>query len=161
MRIQVAFINKSTVVTDAELTPIVTALQKQVDHDFRPTWGVAAALVQVPKGGEIPLNHAWIGIFDDSDQAGALGYHDLTPQGFPAGKDETLSFRGHVTEPFSLAAGGYASYVDLRNLGAGWQQVDAAEAGVPGQRPVGFPPGSRRARRARVWDNDVQVSEPA
>jgi hypothetical protein len=242
MRIQVAFINKSTVVTDATLTPIVSALQKQVDAHFRPTWGVAAAIVQVPKGGEVPLDHAWIGVFDDSDQAGALGYHDLTPQGFPvgkvfaktdqeygaslsvtcshellemlgdpyinltaidpvdqrlyaveasdaveadelgytiegiqvsdfvlpqyfdpqrAGRGEKLSFRGHVTEPFSLAPGGYASYVDLRDVSAGWQQVDAATAGVPGQRPVGFPPGSRRIRRARAWENDLQFSEPA
>jgi len=194
MRIQVAIVNESTVCTDEEVAEIVKALQQQVDRDFRPTWGIAAALTAVPKG-QAPAADSWVlGVFDDSDQAGALGYHDLTPQLHPvgkvfaatdkkydaavsvtcshellemlgdpyvntsaldpktgrlyayessdaveadglgyeidgvlvsdfvlpqyfdpqhAGKGQSLSFKNNITEPFSLAKGGYMSYIDL------------------------------------------------
>lgn len=86
MRIQVAIVNESSVCTDDEVAKITAALQHQVDHDFRPTWGIAAELTAVPKG-QAPLASAWVlGVLDDADQAGALGYHDLTPQLHPVGK---------------------------------------------------------------------------
>jgi hypothetical protein len=86
MRIQVAITNESSVCTDEEIAKITAALQRQVDHDFRPTWGIAAELTAVPKG-QAPSASAWVlGVFDDSDQPGALGYHDLTPQLHPVGK---------------------------------------------------------------------------
>lgn len=238
-RLQVVFINKSTVVQDDQITAIVSALQKQVDHDFRPTWGMAAQLSQLPAGSNPPADQFWVGIFDDSDQAGALGYHDLTPAGMPVSKvfaktdldvgaelsvtcshevlemlgdpdinltafdsktgreyayenadaveadglgyeidgikvsdfvlrpfftrhrakgHATLSFCEHVSEPFSLAPGGYLSYIDLNNPQAGWQQVTAQEA-AQGARHAGFPPGSRRERRIRATEDGLLVSE--
>jgi hypothetical protein len=84
--IQISVINESTVLTDADVVPVVAALQQQVTNDFRPAWGTDAELKMVPKGTQ-PINGSWwLVILDDSDQAGALGYHDLTPDGLPMGK---------------------------------------------------------------------------
>jgi hypothetical protein len=82
----IAFVNQSTVVSDAQLAQIVAALQIQIDRDFAPIWKLGANLVAIPKG-QLPAATDWIMyIMDTSDQAGALGYHDLTPAGYPIGK---------------------------------------------------------------------------
>jgi hypothetical protein len=82
----VAILNQSTVLTDAQVEPVVTACAKQVSGDFGPVWGVDAQVVFV-KQGQTPPSGAWqLVILDDSDQAGALGYHDLTKEGLPMGK---------------------------------------------------------------------------
>jgi hypothetical protein len=61
-------------------------LAKQVINDFGPAWGISAHVVFVPKGKK-PAAGTWqLVILDDSDQAGALGYHDLTKEGLPLGK---------------------------------------------------------------------------
>ena len=83
---QISVINESTVLTDAEVTPVVIALQQQVTNDFRPIWGIDAELKMVPQNTPAPPGTWWLVILDDSDQAGALGYHDLTPDGLPMGK---------------------------------------------------------------------------
>jgi hypothetical protein len=83
---QISVINESTVLTDADVTPVVIALQQQVTNDFRPIWGTDAELNMVPQGTQPPAGTWWLVILDDSDQAGALGYHDLTPDGLPIGK---------------------------------------------------------------------------
>jgi len=84
--IQISIINESTVLTDAEVIPVVAALQKQVTNDFRPAWGTDAELTMVPKNTQPPTGSWWLVVLDDSDQAGALGYHDLTSEGLPIGK---------------------------------------------------------------------------
>jgi hypothetical protein len=84
--IQISVINESTILTDAEVIPVVAALQKQVTNDFRPAWGVDAELALVPKNTQPPTGSWWVVVLDDSDQAGALGYHDLTSDGLPIGK---------------------------------------------------------------------------
>lgn len=63
---------------DAELVPVVAALRKQVTNDFRPVRGTDAELTLVPKSTLVMLDH--------SDQANALGYHDLRTEGLPIGK---------------------------------------------------------------------------
>ena len=83
---QISVINESTVLTDADVTPVVSALQQQVTNDFRPIWGTDAELKMIPQGTQLPAGTWWLVILDDSDQAGALGYHDLTPDGLPMGK---------------------------------------------------------------------------
>jgi len=83
---QISVINESTVLTDADVTPVVSALQQQVTNDFRPAWGTDAELTMIPQGTPAPAGTWWLVILDDSDQAGALGYHDLTPDGLPIGK---------------------------------------------------------------------------
>ena len=84
--IQISVINASTVLSDAEIRPVIDALQKQVTNDFRPAWGVDAELAFISTGAEPLAGTWWLTILDDSDQAGALGYHDLTPDGLPIGK---------------------------------------------------------------------------
>lgn len=76
-------VNESTVLGDADVTPLVHALQAQIAEDFRPQWNTGCRLVQARSVGKT----SWgLVILDDSDQAGALGYHDLTASGLPLGK---------------------------------------------------------------------------
>ena len=85
--IKIAIINASSVVTDEQqVRKVVAALQTQVSRDFAPAWGVDADLRFVPKGSKPAAGEWWLVILDDSDQAGALGYHDLSKQGLPMGK---------------------------------------------------------------------------
>jgi hypothetical protein len=84
--IQISVINESTVLDDADVAPAMAALQKQVTNDFGPIWGVAAQLTIVAKGALPPSGSWWLVVLDDSDQANALGYHDLTSEGLPIGK---------------------------------------------------------------------------
>jgi hypothetical protein len=84
--IKISVMNASTVVQDTEVKPTVAALQKQVHNDFASIWGVDADLSFVPTGSDPASGSWWLVILDDSDQAGALGYHDLTEEGLPLGK---------------------------------------------------------------------------
>lgn len=83
---QIAVMNQSTVVTDAAAKSATDALQIQVHHDFCPAWGIDADLTFVEKGKTPPKGYWWLVILDNADQAGALGYHDLTDEGLPLGK---------------------------------------------------------------------------
>ncbi len=84
--VQISVINASTVIQDADVPAVVSALQQQVSNDFGPVWGVDAKLTFVPTGSQPAPGTWWLSILDDADQAGALGYHDLTPDGLPIGK---------------------------------------------------------------------------
>jgi len=229
MKIHVSVINNSTVVDDDQVETIADALQQQVNRDFHPTWGMDCHLKFVPEGQTPEPGSWWLVFLDDSDQAGALGYHDLTPDQHPLGKvfaktdqkyglqasvtashellemlgdpyvnltaldpktlrmyayetadaieaDELgyeingvmvsdwvtphffdreaenrpevkFDFQGHLSKPFSLAKGGYLSYLDLKHVQAGWQQEQAQR--TPGSRQPEFPSGSRRELRVR------------
>jgi hypothetical protein len=81
----VAFVNQSTIATDAQISVIVPALQIQVDRDFSPIWKLDANLVFVPTGQVAPTGSWIIYIMDTSDQADDLGYHDLET-GLPLAK---------------------------------------------------------------------------
>ncbi|MET8424392.1 hypothetical protein [Nocardia sp. NPDC004860] len=78
--------NRSTVLTDAQVSAVVPALQTQVHRDWAPVWGSDADLSFVATGAQPPAGAWWLVVSDDSDQAGALGYHDLTNEGLPMGK---------------------------------------------------------------------------
>ena len=84
--VQISIVNASTVLADSEIEPVVEALQNQVTKDFRPPWGIDAKLSFVPTGEQPSADTWWLTILDDADQAGSLGYHDLTPAGLPMGK---------------------------------------------------------------------------
>lgn len=84
-QIQIDVINQSSL-PDSTVSAWLGALQAQIEQDFKPAWGYGADLHFVPKGGKPAKGHWWLGIFDNSDQAGALGYHDLTSEGLPFGK---------------------------------------------------------------------------
>src|SRR5262249_41577464 len=74
--IRVSIINESGLVAPAEAQTCVAALQRQVTEHFAPAWGIDAALSYVAPGAKPIAGSWWLVILDDSDQAGALGYHD-------------------------------------------------------------------------------------
>jgi hypothetical protein len=82
----VSIINAGSVLSDDEVRAVVPALQTQLQRDFGPVWGVDADVVFIDGGSEPPPRSWWLVILDNSDQAGALGYHDLTKDGLPLGK---------------------------------------------------------------------------
>lgn len=84
--IQIAVINASTVLTDSQVQAVIPDMQTQVSRDFYPAWGVDACLTFIPQASKPQPGQWWLVILDDSDQAGALGYHDLTNEGLPMGK---------------------------------------------------------------------------
>lgn len=84
--IKVSLINRSTVLTDSQVQSAIHGLQTQVHRDFAPVYGIDADIAFVPKTSNTPTDSWVLGIFDNSDQAGALGYHDLTANGLPLAK---------------------------------------------------------------------------
>ena len=82
----IAITNASTCLTDAQVEAVLPALQRQVSDDFKAYWQQDCTLSFVPK--DQPLIAGWrqIVLTDNPDQAGALGYHELTSQGTPLGK---------------------------------------------------------------------------
>ena len=100
----IAIKNLSTVVTDAAVAKALPAFQQQVSTDFCGTWGIDATLKFIGRKSRTPAGAWLLGIFDDADQAGALGYHDLTSAGLPLGKvfaKTTLDNGGLWTVTFS------------------------------------------------------------
>jgi hypothetical protein len=83
----VAVINECSVLTDDQAGAMVAAIAAQLAGDVCPAWRLAPIDVAlVPKGGTPPAGAWWLALLDDSDQAGALGYHELTDHGLPLGK---------------------------------------------------------------------------
>lgn len=82
----IAIINACTTITDIELHTIAVALQRQATYHWKPHWGSGAKIVYVPKGAAPPPGAWWLSALDNSDVAGALGYHDVTNEGQPLGK---------------------------------------------------------------------------
>jgi hypothetical protein len=82
----IAFTNESTVLKDPEIQAIIPALQSQVSSDFRHAWDVDCKLLFLPKGQPLPAGYWQIIVLDNPDQAGALGYHEVTSGGNPLGK---------------------------------------------------------------------------
>jgi hypothetical protein len=97
--IQIQFINESHAVSDDEVRTAISALQTQVHRDFLPAWAVDADLSLV-SSDEHPSGAWRIIVLDNSDQAGALGYHDVTIEGLPLGKvfaQTTMNYGGNWT----------------------------------------------------------------
>jgi len=105
--IGVAVINASTVLRDDDVAAIVPALQTQVSEHLALVWGIDAILYFMPKGASIPSGIWWLLILDNSDQAGTLGYHDVTDEGLPLGKvfagsDIVMGYNWTVTASHEL-----------------------------------------------------------
>src|SRR5262249_11271765 len=84
---QIAVINESTVAKDADVQNMLSAFDQQWNKDLLPVWGVDQATFKfVPKGTKPAAGSWWLVFLDDSDQAGALAYHDLTNEGLPISK---------------------------------------------------------------------------
>ena len=79
-------INASSVCSDAEIRRYVAAVQGFMP-EFNAAWGLPEVdLAFMPHGQGIPegFGHLQV-VADDSDQAEALGYHDVGPDGHPIG----------------------------------------------------------------------------
>lgn len=85
--LQIAVINESTAASDTQVQAMLAAFGQQWNQDLLSIWSVEEAnFTFVPKGAA-PAAGAWWAVFlDDSDQAGALAYHDLTNEGLPISK---------------------------------------------------------------------------
>jgi hypothetical protein len=84
---QIAVMNESTTISDADVQKMLSAFDQQWNKDLRPIWGVdAATFTFVPKHQMPPAGSWWCVFLDNSDQAGALAYHDLTNEGLPISK---------------------------------------------------------------------------
>src|SRR5690242_13538157 len=84
---RIAVINESTVIGDADVQKMLPAFEQQWNKDLAPVWGVDdASFAFVPKHRMPGAGSWWLVFLDDSDQAGALAYHDLTNEGLPISK---------------------------------------------------------------------------
>jgi hypothetical protein len=86
MTTTIAIKNQSTALTDTQVQLVMSALQIQLDRDFYPVWRTTAKLVFLSKNQPVPQGVWPIYIMDNSDVAGALGYHDEMNIGVPFGR---------------------------------------------------------------------------
>ena len=85
--LQIAVINELTAIADVDVQNMLPAFTQQWNADLKPTWGVDdATFTFVPKDQQPASGSWWMVFLDDSDQAGALAYHDLTDEGLPISK---------------------------------------------------------------------------
>ncbi len=82
----IAITNQSTVLSDTQVQGVLASLQKQVSNDFRGYWDTDATLAYLDKDSALTAGWWQIVVLDDPDQAGALGYHELSSIGGPLGK---------------------------------------------------------------------------
>jgi hypothetical protein len=84
---QIAVMNESTVMSDADVQKMIPAFDQQWNKDLKPVWGVDdATFTFIPKHKMPAAGSWWLVFLDNSDQAGALAYHDLTNEGLPISK---------------------------------------------------------------------------
>jgi hypothetical protein len=81
--VRIACINKAETDLGVPLARLTAALQKCYDKYFLPVWGYPVKLYNTNEAK--PSDWQFI-YFDTADQAGALGYHDLTENGQPISK---------------------------------------------------------------------------
>jgi hypothetical protein len=82
----IAVTNASICLTDAQVAVAIPALQQQVSQDFKAYWDLDCTLTFLAKDQALAKGWWQIVVMDDPDQAGALGYHELTSGGTPLGK---------------------------------------------------------------------------
>ncbi|MFF4902316.1 hypothetical protein [Streptomyces sp. NPDC001068] len=72
----IAVVNHSSRISDGDVQLAARACATQVRRDVAPEWGVKPlSVVYMEKNAPVPPGAYVIGVFDDSDQAGALGWH--------------------------------------------------------------------------------------
>lgn len=99
--IQLSIINQSTVISDASMANFTEALNIQITRDFYPIWGINAKATFYPTK-VVPVGTWELVVLDNTDQAGALGYHELTSEGLPLAKvfahtDEQYGLKWTIT----------------------------------------------------------------
>lgn len=142
----VAIVNdKSSGVADADVDVMVHAIADDILRTFGPIWHIGAHFEFVPTGKKPPADAWVVALLSTSDQAGALGYHDLTPAGLPLGKIFAATDRQYgqnvgVTLDHEVKEMLADPWIDLAAQSDdgkfyGWENCDAVEAdalGYPG-----------------------------
>lgn len=83
---KIAILNKSTLVSNAEVRTMTTAISQQA-KDAAKLWELLAPTTKFfADEASVPADYNKVFIFDDADVAGALGYHDDGPDGKPYGR---------------------------------------------------------------------------
>lgn len=82
----IAITNASTCLNDEQVEAVLPSLQKQISDDFKAYWDLDCSLTFLPKNQTLTPGWWQIVITDNPDQAGALGYHEMTSYGTPLGK---------------------------------------------------------------------------
>ena len=108
---RIMLVNHSTSLpSDEVLARIAAAIAIQVARDLAPAWSRSPISVSVgsPSDAEPSPVTAPVVIFDDADQAGALGYHDRDPHGRPYARVFASPVLDHggdwATKPLSVAS---------------------------------------------------------
>lgn len=138
----IALVNRSTVVADAAVAACAAALHTQLNRDFAPYWGVDGVVGIARAGAVLAAGTMPLYILDDSDQAGALGYHDNDPKLGPFGRvfaktDARFGLNWTVTashELLELAADPFIFYMAPLNRTSftAVEVCDAVEADADG-----------------------------
>jgi hypothetical protein len=81
--VSIACINKAKTGLGVPFDKLTAALQKCYDRHFQPVWGYPVKLYNTAEAK--PADWQFI-YFENADQAGALGYHELTQNGQPISK---------------------------------------------------------------------------
>jgi len=79
----IAVINQSTTDSDQKVQSWIDAVRKQCDTDVAKLWDTTVNFTLIPKDQTPPQADWYCLVADDSDVAGALGYHDSGPNGEP------------------------------------------------------------------------------
>src|SRR5215469_15902031 len=129
----IACFNKATTQFGVDLDALIAAMQAYIVNNVAPVWGTPANLVKTTDFQP----GAWAMIFlDDADQAGALAYHDLTPDGLPQSKVfvKTTLENGDlvsVSASHELVEMLVDPAINLLTIGPDRQQVYAYESADP------------------------------
>lgn len=87
MTISIAVMNESDSITDDQVRAMLGALETQWNRDLITAWPVEPAKLTFVEKDILPhADEWWLVFLDNSDQAGALAYHDLTNDGQPISK---------------------------------------------------------------------------
>lgn len=84
----ILIVNQSTVVNSDDFTAAVSAVQKQITEHFAPAWGGLTAFLSIAAAGPAApqaVDGEAVYVLDDSDQMGALGYHEVAQGDVPVG----------------------------------------------------------------------------
>lgn len=106
---EIAVLNLSTLVSAKDHAAMSRACNQQLRDDVTPLWGLPRRIVRpYAKGEAVPADAYVITLFDDADQADALGWHTESPQGKVYGKvfaKPVLDNGGDaLTKPLSVAS---------------------------------------------------------
>lgn len=136
MGVTVAVVRKTNLMSDDECRKLAQALNVQAQRDLKPVWGVSAEVVFT--GTRAPSGSWPILMMNDSDEAGALGYHEVTDAGIPQSRvfvatDQQYGLAPSVTASHELCEMLVDPYCSQcaqtgANTFHGWETCDPCEA---------------------------------